>query len=81
MFAPDVPVLELLDFSRKIQENEIIVDVSKLGESQKLTCDNNIRECAENFFTRKAWDIVQKKLNKLNGINIYLLEIFCYLKC
>lgn len=76
LFAPDVPVLELFDFKRKIQENDIIVDVSNLRDSQKLTCDNNIRECVKMFFTRKAWDIVLKHLDNSNGINISLLEFF-----
>lgn len=54
LFAPDVPVLELFDFKRKIQENDIIVDVSNLRDSQKLTCDNNIRECVKMFFYKKS---------------------------
>lgn len=65
--AEDASTFQLLDFSKKVEEEEVTVDVKKLIPKRKLVLNKIVQNFAKRYFTPSAWLAVKNTLKMLEG--------------
>lgn len=65
--AEDSSTFELLDFSKKVEEEEVTVDVKTLIPKRELVLNKIVQNFAKKYFTPSAWLAVKNTLKMLEG--------------
>ncbi|XP_062616155.1 uncharacterized protein LOC134277876 isoform X2 [Saccostrea cucullata] len=73
--AQDVPVLELLDSTRQVEEEDVTILLEDLKHRKDLLFDKKVQAGARKYFTKDAWITALDTLKMLDGTKRKLVEV------